>query len=104
MGPPWKPSVDGVNLATPKAPRGPKFSKFRFFVVLRGSGGPGTITNRRGMKKHALDLIFVNFGWIYEGFMPILIFDESLGYAYSSGFKPFSIKAAFWRMRLPMLV
>ena len=64
-----------------------------FFVVLRGPGGPGGITNRRGMKKLAGDLIFVRFGWSYEGFMPI--FDESLGYAYSFGFKQFSIKSAF---------
>ena len=59
-------TVDGINLATPRAPRGPKFYKFRFFVVLRVPGGPGAITNRRGMKKHARGLIFVNFGWIYE--------------------------------------
>ena len=67
-------SVDGINLATPRAPRGPKFYKFRFFVVLRVPGGPGAITNRRGMKKHARGLIFVNFGWIYEGFVPIFDF------------------------------
>ena len=66
--------VDGINLATPRAPRGPKFYKFRFFVVLRGPGGPAAITNRLGMKKHARGLIFVNFGWIYEGFVPIFDF------------------------------
>ena len=66
--------VDGINLATPRAPRGPKFYKFRFFVVLRVPGGPGAITNRRGMKKHARGRIFVNFGWIYEGFVPIFDF------------------------------
>ena len=58
-------TVDGINLATPRAPRGPKFKKFRFFMVLRVLGGPGDITNRRGMKKHARGLIFVNVGWIY---------------------------------------
>ena len=67
-------TVDGINLATPRAPRGPKFYKFRFFVVLRVPGGPGAITNRRGMKKHARGLIFVNFGWIYEGFVPFFDF------------------------------
>ena len=74
MGPKGPPAADGINLATPRAPRGPKFYKFRFFVVLRGPGGPGAITNRRGMKKHARGLIFVNFGWIYEGFVPIFDF------------------------------
>ena len=68
--PHFRVTVDGINLATPRAPRGPKFHKFRFFVVLRVPGGPGAITNRRGMKKHARSLIFVNFGWIYEGFVP----------------------------------
>ena len=63
------PTVDGINLATPRAPRGPKFHKFRFFAVLRVPGGPGAITNRRGMKKHARILIFVDFGWIYKGFV-----------------------------------
>ena len=71
-------------------------------MVLRGPGGPGAITNRRGMKKHAGGLIFVRFGWSYEGFMPILIFDESLGYAYSSGFKQFSIKSAFEPITPPL--
>ena len=56
---------------------------------------PGAITNRRGMEKHARGHIFVNFGWIYKGFVPNLFFGESLGYAYSSGFKQFSIKSAF---------
>ena len=31
-----------------------------------------------------------------------LIFDESLGYAYSSGFKPFSIKSAFEPITPPL--
>ena len=63
-------TVDGISLATPRAPRSPKFYRFRFLVVLKVPGGPGAITNRRGMKKHARVLIFVNFGWIHEGFMP----------------------------------
>ena len=61
----------------------------------RVQGGPGAITNRRGMKKYPGGLIFVRFGWSYEGFMPILIFDESLGYACFLDFKQFSIKSAF---------
>ena len=71
-------------------------------MVLRGPGGPGAITNRRGMKKYPRGLIFVRFGWSYEGFMPILIFDESLGYAYSFVFKPFSIKSAFEPITHPL--
>ena len=67
-------TVDGKNLATPGAPGAYFLSKFWFLVVLRGLGGPGAITNRRGMKKQARRLIFVIFGWIYEGFMPILDF------------------------------
>ena len=56
-------------------PPGPKIlSKFRFLVVLRGPGGPGAITNRRGMKKYPGGLIFVRFGWSYEGFMPFFDF------------------------------
>ena len=34
--------------------------------------------------------------------MPILFFDESLGCAYSSGFKPFSIKSAFEPITPPL--
>ena len=52
------------------------------------------------MKKYPGGLIFVRFGWSYEGFMPI--FDELLGYAYSSGFKPFSIKSAFEPITPPL--
>ena len=47
------------------------------------------------MKKYPGGLIFVRFGWSYEGSMPILIFDESLGYAYSLCFKQFPIKLTF---------
>ena len=65
------------------------------FGGFEGSGGPGAITNRRGMKKHARGLVFMNFGWIYEGFVPIFDFDDLLGYTYSSGSKTFSIKSAF---------
>ena len=43
-------------------------SKFGLLVVLRGLGGPGAITNRRGMKKYPGGLIFMGFGWNYEGF------------------------------------
>ena len=39
-------------------------------------------------------------GWIYEGF--ISIFNELLGYAYSSGFKPSSIKSSFEPLTLPL--
>ena len=67
-------TVDGKNLATPGAPGAQILSKFGFLVVLRGPGGPGAITNRRGMKKYPGGLIFVIFGWIYEGFMPIFEF------------------------------
>ena len=49
-------------------------SKLWFLVVLRGPGGAGAIPTRRGMKKHARGLIFMNFGWIYEGFVPIFDF------------------------------
>ena len=56
-------------------PQGPKIlPNFGFLVVLRGPGGPGAITNRRGMKKYPGGLIFVRFGWSYEGFMPIFDF------------------------------
>ena len=43
-------------------------------MVLGGPGGPGGITNRRGMKKYPGGLIFVILGWNYEGFMPIFWF------------------------------
>ena len=42
----------------------------------------------------------MRFGWSYEGFMPI--FDESVGYAYSFDFKPFSIKSAFEPITPPL--
>ena len=71
---PGPPAVDGKNEETPGAPGAQILSKFWFLVVLRGPGGPGAITNRRGMKKQARRLIFVIFGWIYEGFMPIFDF------------------------------
>ena len=54
------------------------------------------------MKKDPGDLIFVRFGWSYEGFMPILFFDESLGYAYSFGFKQFSIKSTCEPITTPL--
>ena len=37
-----------------------------------------------------------------EGFMPVLIFDKSFGYAYSAGFTPFSIKSAFEPITPPL--
>ena len=37
--------------------------KFRFLVVLRGSGGPGAITNRRGMKKTCSGSYVREFGF-----------------------------------------
>ena len=55
-------------------PRGPNFIKILVFGGFEGSGGAGGITNRRGMKKYPGGLIFVRFGWSYEGFMPIIDF------------------------------
>ena len=71
-------------------------------MVLRAPGGPGAITNRRGMKKNAGGIIFVRFGWSYDGFMPNLIFNESLGYAYSFGVNHLCIKSAFEPITPPL--
>ena len=60
-----------------------------FGCFLRGPGGPGGNTNRRGMRKYPGGLISVGFGWNYEGYMPI---NESLGYAYFFDLKLFSKK------------
>ena len=72
MGPGGLGTVDGINLATPRAPGGPKFYKIRFLDGFEGSGGPGGIPNPRRMKKYPRGLILVRFAWNYEGFMLIL--------------------------------
>ena len=59
------------GLATPGAPGAQNVIKIIVFGGFEGSRGPGGITNRRGMKKYPGGLIFVGFGWNYEGFMAI---------------------------------
>ena len=54
------------------------------------------------MEKYPGGLIFARLGWSYEDFMPVLIFDESLGYANSLGFKPFSMQSAFEPITPPL--
>ena len=55
-------------------PQGPTFyqnSGFRGFEGFWGGWGHHQSTRD---EKHAPGLIFVNFGWIYEGFVPIFDF------------------------------
>ena len=66
-------TVDGKKISDTWGPRGPSFMKILVFGGL-GPGGPGAITNRRGMKKYPRGLVFVRLGWSYEGFIPIFEF------------------------------
>ena len=84
-------------------PQGPKFyqnSGFWWFWGVRGGLGPSPID--AGWKNK----LGVLFSWFLVGSMRVscrfLIFDESLGYAYSSGFKPFSIKSTFEPITPPL--
>ena len=84
-------------------PQGPKFyqnSGFWWFWGVRGGLGPSPID--AGWK----NTLGVLFSWDLVGVMKVscrfLIFDELLGYAYSSGFKPFSIKSAFEPITPPL--
>ena len=77
-------------------PQGPKFYQNSGFWWFGGvQGGLGVSPIDAGSKI----TLGVLFSWDLVGVMKVscrfLIFDESLGYAYSCGFKPFSIKSAF---------
>ena len=71
-------------------------------MVLGGLGGPGGITNRRGMKKCPGGLILVRFGWIYEGFMRIFWFILDHLDMQIHWFLTFSIKSTFEPITTPL--
>ena len=83
-------------------PRAPNFIKILVVGGFEGSRGAWGHHQSTRDEKISWGSYFVTFGWNYEGFMPILFFDESLGYAYSSGFKPFSIKSALEPITPPL--